>query len=126
MTQFLITSAKPPDWNEENIYLIEQTLYVESLKSRWMNISISETTGVYSLQWRIPNPHNIGLEGRLHADGGAITISANPRNDAIEFALWHRKMVPEQYPLYLFDEGLNVIVELKTDTTKKDLEDTIS
>ena len=121
MTHLLITSAKPPDWHEDNIYLIDSSKYAEDLKSRWENIVVTEMTGIYCLGWRIPNPIDTGLKGQLDSDGGAITLSANPREEAIEFALWHRTIVPEAYPLFLFDEGLNVVVELKVTTTRQEL-----
>jgi len=114
MVSFCVDSIRPDDPQEDNIYLIDPQAYIFHLRRRWAGVVIDNVQSVYCLRWELPS----GFEGRLFADGKGITISANPRDDAIEFALWHRSIVPQEYPLFLFDDGLSAILELRADTTR--------
>ncbi len=122
MTTFLLTSEHPEDKAKGRIYLIDPAEYAEKLRERWTTINITESAGVYCLYWEIGNPNDAGPIGNLRTDGRGITISAS-RSDLIEFAFWHRTIISEQYPLFLFDEGLHVIIELTANTTREDLEE---
>jgi hypothetical protein len=127
MTQLLISYQEPSDWKDQDGYFIDPLNYANLLTEKWSNINISKTDDGYScLNWEIKKVNEAGLRGGIQSNRKVIYFSANPLNDAIEYAIWHRTKIPVSYRLFLFDEGINVVVELKIDTTYKELQDALT
>jgi hypothetical protein len=123
MTELFISPIKPSEYNKSDGYLIDPEVYAKEMKVNWPYTEIYFQVGTpFALEWLLKkNAHSIGSPGALHSDRVTVSFGANPREDAIEFALWHRALIPQNYTLYLFDEGLTTLVEIGPDVSTEDL-----
>jgi hypothetical protein len=123
MTSYFITPFDPNtnlNWEVENIdLLIDPKYYRQQLLIKWPAIKIIESAVEISLQWVLWNILKDGqLEscgiGELHKDKKIVSVDTPYE----EYFLWHRKIVPSRYQLYLFNESdITQTLELKPDIT---------
>src|SRR3954453_3093630 len=122
MATFFISMFKPPDEHETVTYRIDPDTYGEALQKRWPYSNVGRVASEhYILSWELDKETELGAPGGLFSDGKVVSFGSNPQKDAMDFVLWHRAFVPEQYPLFLFDQSLSIVFELKSDVTENEL-----
>jgi len=107
---------------------VEPDYLSENMRRKWPHISVQRVVlenDPYVIRWSIElEGHR--LLGGLQEDNQAISIE-NYLADAADFAfaadfvLWYRSIIPPNYRLYLYDDGLNKQVELNAATTKEQI-----
>src|SRR5579859_5562158 len=107
---------------------VEPDYLSENMRHKWPHISIQRVVSEndpYIIRWSIElESHR--LLGGLQDDHQAISIE-NYLADAADFAfaadfvLWYRSIIPPDYRLYLYDDGLSKQVELNEATTKEQI-----
>lgn len=111
----------PPDPEPVSSLRIDPVAYKKALFKRWPSvkeISFDEIKGV--VWWRLNEHNQWGVEVRLQNNFQYVSISSSGVN-FIEFILWHRAYVPDEYPLFLFsDSGWDSLM-LTPATTKEEV-----
>ena len=74
----------------------------------------------HQLHWTIPSASGTPLDGSLQASGQALHLDGDV-DDAAEFAVWFRSLVPARQPLLFYDEGYSADVEITPDSRPEDL-----
>jgi hypothetical protein len=64
-----------------------------------------------------------GLICCLQKNQQIVSFGTGPKKSFIDFILWHRSVIPEQYPLYLFNSSSWDSLLLTKDTTEQDIVD---
>lgn len=102
--------------------IIDPDLYAAELQKRWPFADVYKSWGKFAVEWELKkSEEDIGGQGHLFSDMCTAAIRGGPLEDILEFALWHRSMVPDNYPVYFFDEGLNKVIEVTTEMTISEL-----
>jgi hypothetical protein len=129
-TAFYITPFDPKAWENPNDtnpkptsdLHIEPAVYREKLKERWNEI-VFFTSSPFPLEWELPPESNqySGLSGQLE-NHQIVSFGTGPKKSFLDFILWHRSFVPEQYQLFLFHSSAwfdSLILTMKT--TEQDI-----
>lgn len=132
--RFFITPYDPATWKDENAHIekptsdlsIDVSKYAQELRKRWPNAEIHLTVVdddlTYLLDWRLPPESGVsGLPGQLQNDHQVVSFGTGPKDSFLDFILWHRAFVPSYYQLFLFNSSSWNSLELKMDTTKRDI-----
>jgi hypothetical protein len=123
MSTLFVSTAKPPSLEETGDIRIDPEEYARAMKRRWPDGNIGHVTiGSYILHWELNRGNELGILGGLQENRLVVSFGSAPMNNAIEFIIWHRNFVPAKQKLFLFDESLETIIELKSDLTSKMLE----
>lgn len=110
MTSYFITPFDPNitrNGELDNVDLIiDPEYYRQQLLLKWPGTKIVESTVGFSLQWVLWDILKDGqLEscgiGQLHRDKQIVSVDTPYE----EYFLWHRKLVPSRYQLFLFNES---------------------
>lgn len=128
---FFIAPFDPKAWEDPDDFSpkptsdlrIEPSEYHQKLVERWPEINfnhLSPTEG-----WKLPpeSEHPSGLRGWLQKNQQIVSFGKGPTKSFIDFILWHRSIIPEQYPLFLFNSSSWDSLLLTKDTTEQDIVD---
>jgi hypothetical protein len=123
MAKFHIGFSKPPEIDQSIDYRIDASEYATNLLARWPYAVVGryDLSPYYILTWELNKENELGASGGLQSDGLTVSFERNPQEDAVDFALWHREFVPNQYVLFLYDNNLDVVYELRPNTTREAL-----
>ncbi len=122
MSAFFILPFKPAEWETSKSDLqIDPERYRKQLEETWPKVEFSGNTPTYYvLFWGLPFQSEesiiyMGLQKNLQI------VSMDEVHP--EYILWHRKIIPAKYPLYLNELGQNPddILELTGQTTFDDI-----
>lgn len=95
--------------------------FVSYLVRRWPSAKIRETKDPnLSPEWQIEMPGGL-LYGECYRRLPGVVFSAYTLEDLAAFALWFRSLVPPEQPLLFYEEGFNWDMELKPNTTAKEI-----
>lgn len=122
MVTYFISPYNPPQWVGTSELKIVPDIYSDMLKKHWLDITIFSGANDehHLLRWEIPSRR---LEGQLMGeatDYGQVVSFSGSASDVVEFALWHRSVMPQEHVLYFFSEGLGV--RLKLEGFQKEME----
>ncbi len=119
----LYISFKPPKAANETNYRINPQTYAEMIKEMWPDAKVISPpdTSTYILAWELNTPHRLGISGGLQSDEITVSFGSNPQENAVDFILWHRGVIPLKEPLFLFDDNLTIVHELKSDMSHEEL-----
>lgn len=127
-TRYFIAPFDPKAWEDPNDtspkptsdLSIEPRAYRKALVERWHDVTLSNTVG---LSWELPPEAGEygGLQGSLQSNNQIVSFAAGPKQSFIDFVLWHRRFVPEKYPLYLFNSSSWDSLKLTSETTAPDV-----
>lgn len=123
MIALFISTVKPPNPNTVSEFRIEVGEYAKAMQQNWpdANIYIPDS-GQYSLRWELTTKTERGILGGLQTDKMTVSFGISYFDSALQFILWHRKYVPPEVALYLFDENLLLMYQLRFDDRREDLE----
>ncbi len=121
---WLITTYPYEEWDSSsNKFQLDTERFFEALQNHFeMNI-IKQPNEEKDISWDLYtlDQQSIGFWGLILRDGLGVSFH-NPSKDIfIEFALWYRKFVPENIPLYLwnsFDPKKNLVLTPQTTTSE--------
>ncbi|MBZ0286146.1 MAG: hypothetical protein K8I30_00925 [Anaerolineae bacterium] len=99
---------------------IDFFIYYKRLLEKWPEATI-ENSGESYHAYLICNADSLSLRVSLFSKNQIIAIDNNPTPCFFEFVLFHRLYVPINYPLYFFNSSAWDSLELKADTTEKDI-----
>ena len=123
MTTFFISPYDPKEWETAKSDLrIDPNWYRDLLLEKWPEVIFFETSpSVYLLNWELsisqdPTGSVGGIDG-LQTNQQIVSMSTPFE----EFFLWHRRIIPGLYRLYLFNDGSWDSLELKADTIIEDI-----
>lgn len=117
MATYFVSPPEASDWSLEAAEL--RVLLAERFPD-------AEITGPatpddpFALHWTIPTASGVPLDGTLHGSGDAVHMDGDVE-DAAEFAVWLRGLVPPEQPLVFYDEGYTADVEITPDSRPEDL-----
>jgi len=116
-----MSSVKPPIAEYLSDYRIDILDYEIQLKILYpFGNFIRPKNSTYLLRWNLNSIDKLGVDGGIQGD--RITVSfSNGYWNTNDYILWHRRYIPENVPLYLFEENLQVIHLLTAKTTESDL-----
>ncbi|MEC4815482.1 MAG: hypothetical protein SAK29_19715 [Scytonema sp. PMC 1069.18] len=116
--EYLITPPEETDWQ------INQSDFVECLMKKWSNIQLKQITNsddYYCLEGLIGVAGDEQtLEVALHRDKQGVSLDGY-LEDCAFFAVWLRSLVPQNQKLVFYDQGYNVHIELKQNTTESEI-----
>lgn len=112
--RYYLTPFRPPIWDGVADVHIQPIEYARKLQQDWNAriVAQSET----QLSWDLLKDDVVVLDGHVDASMKIISISGTTKSIS-EFVLWHKHIVSKDSPLYLFDEGLHIIIEVNNDST---------
>jgi hypothetical protein len=119
---FFVSPFEPPHWDPEATLHIDVDRYLNQLSARWPDLTIvtNPVSPTYIAYWQLPISHSQYFEGGLQK--GASVVSCQGRANGIaEFVLWHRQFIESQYRLFLFDDGLHVIMNIVPEMTPQEI-----
>lgn len=126
MATLYISVSDPSEPTNMISYKIDLRDYAEQLKNRWPNAQIIQPNSLtYVLQWELNTQESLGISGGLQSDRQTVSFGSNPKENAIEFILWHRSLVPSSQYLLLFDDNMDIKCELKSDISLEKLREII-
>ena len=111
-TSFFIGPIDPTSWYTEESsdqkptsdLMIDPNLYRVELMKRWPFADIGEGGEHYALFWKLDTEAGLGPEGGLQSDLQHVSFRYSDLT-FVDFVLWHRRFVPSQYVLYLFNSS---------------------
>lgn len=127
MSMGMLISPYDPDSEprEESTLRIDPVAYKAKLLEVWPKAVIYERTAQSSelFRWALPGVESLRTAG---SSGGLLddhqTIGFGYGEHVVEFILWHRSVIPPEYPLFLyFWETYYGILPLKIDTTAAEI-----
>lgn len=129
-TPFFITPYDPKAWEDPNDdsekptsdLEIDPTEYQEKLLEQWSYTVFLEpvSSPPPPLEWRLKKSEgDVGLFGGLQRNLQVVWM----RTPYEEFFVWHRSIIPPEYPLYLFNSSSWDRLELTLETTEDDIKD---
>lgn len=130
MTTFFITPYEPTDdetkWKAlktASDLRIDPVLYKQQMLERWPDTQFFSTSEKMALQWSL---YTRSGEGTL-IPGGIGSLYGNLQIVAMEtpneaFFLWHRSVIPDEYPLFLFNSSSWNSLKLTPDITIETIE----
>lgn len=107
---------------EKSDLIIEPTQISEVLKSDWHQVKIQTILNPdrhYLLEWEITIDDRI-LEGMFTPEGPVFSLDGDIQ-DCAKFALWLRTKIDNKYPLFFYDQGYSADIELRLNTTIKEI-----
>jgi len=111
--------VSPP---EETDLAIEPYSFANNLRRHWPSADvqmIDNPQSIRALEWTLPLDKGV-LRGSLHQTGQVVVLDGDVE-DAAEFALWVRTLVPIEYTLLFYDEGYSTAVELRLGMTVEEI-----
>lgn len=127
-TSFFIAPSDPKVWENPDDtspkptsdLQIKHSEYSEKLVDRWDDIRFIHGT---ELEWELPfeSGQYTGLWGLLQHNQQIVNFGTGPKQSFLDFILWHRSVVPEQYPLFLFNSSSWDSIILTSSTTEQDI-----
>jgi len=102
-------------------YRIDPDAYTDQMRHRWPYAEVARVSGIYVLWWELNHENRLGPQGGLQSNRLVVSFGNAPEEDAIDFILWHRGFVPEDVPLFLFDESLYLTFEISSEITREEL-----
>jgi hypothetical protein len=125
---FFIAPFDPKAWEDPDDFSpkptsdlrIEPSEYRQKLAERWPKINFIHLTPT---GWELPPESEgySGLRGWLQKNQQIVSFGPGPDKSFIDFVLWHRSVIPEQYPLYLFNSSSWDSFFLTKDSTEQDI-----
>lgn len=114
MTAFYIVPFPPGNGKSPDSDLkIDSTWYKKHLLADWIGVKFYDDAQEASLAWDLPvTVKDPFIYGILHPDLQVVSLGT-PYED---FFLWHRRIVPANYKLYLFNDSSLSSLELTLDT----------
>ncbi|MUG96992.1 hypothetical protein F7734_33515 [Scytonema sp. UIC 10036] len=116
--EYLITPPEETDWQ------INQSDFANCLLKKWSNIQLKQITNpddYYCLEGSISVAGDGQmLEVALHRDRQGVSLDGY-LEDCAFFAVWLRSLVTQNQKLVFYDQGYNVHIELKQNTTKSEI-----
>jgi hypothetical protein len=92
------------------------------MKSKWPNVVIRNADRtLYLFHWHYPN--GTGTWGGLQSNRQIVSFEAENIDASTNYIIWYRSFVPETKKLFLFDDNLTFIFELKPNVTPEALRD---
>jgi hypothetical protein len=129
-TSFYIAPFDPKAWENPDDTIpkptsdlcIKRLEYREKLLERWSEITFSHES---LLAWRLPleSGQYSGLWGLLQDNQQIVSFGTGPKKSFVDFILWHRSVVPEEYQLFLFNSSSWDSLILTRTTTEQDIID---
>jgi hypothetical protein len=130
-TTFFIAPFDPRAWEDPedtspkptSDLSINPSEYRAKLLERWPQMTFIHTLPV--LNWELPleDGEYSGLSGHLQTNLQIVEFGTGPKKSFVDFILWHRSVIPEQYPLYLFNSSSWDSLLLTNDTSEQDVVD---
>ena len=121
-TSMFVSTLDPREDNQSDECVIDPDIYASELQKRWPFADVYKSWGKFSVEWELKKSEDdIGGLGHLFSASCTAAIRGGRREDDLEFAIWHRTMVPDHYPVYFFDEGLCKVIEVTTEMTLSEL-----
>lgn len=127
---FFIAPFDPKAWEDPDDFTpkptsdlrIEPSEYHQKLVERLSEINFVSGS---LIRWELPpeSKEYAGLWGCLQENQQIVSFGTGPKKSFIDFILWHRSVIPEQYPLYLFNSSSWDSLLLTKDTTEQDIVD---
>ncbi|GIK66231.1 MAG: hypothetical protein BroJett018_40250 [Chloroflexota bacterium] len=127
MSMSMLISPFDPDseFREKSTLWIDPITYKEKLLEAWPKAVFYERTEQSRelFRWALPGVEPLRAAG---SSGGLLdnhqTIGFGYGEHVVEFILWHRSVIPPEYPLFLyFLETYYGILPLKIDTTADEI-----
>ncbi|GAA6619688.1 hypothetical protein [Scytonema sp. NUACC26] len=115
--EYLITPPAETDWQ------INQSDFADCLMKKWSHIQLKQITNsddYYCLEGSISVAGDGLLEVALHRDRQGVSLDGY-LEDCAFFAVWLRSLVPQNQELVFYDQGYNVHIELKQNTTESEI-----
>lgn len=114
MTAFYIAPFAP---HNDNVYhsdlKIDSAWYQKQLLDEWTGVKFYHPTPEASLAWDLPGTlKDYFIYGILHQNLQVVSVDTPYE----EFFLWHRRIIPTNYKLYLFNNSSLRSLELKLNT----------
>lgn len=124
---YFLSPFCPPIWEGETNLYIDAEIYEKALAERWdikiLARNLPNPGNV--LTWDVYDKGSVVIEGGLQSGNQIITLQGGTR-DMAAFVVWHRSVVTNDSPLYLFDEGLHLKFEINSDTQISDIVNAIN
>lgn len=124
MVSFFILPYEPIQWEESKSgLLIDPDQYKSSLMEKWPDarVYVPPSDSTYKICWEVLFDYGNGFSGGLQSDQQVISISPATLSDLNKFVIWHRKIIPKEYRLFLTWEGSWKSMELRLETTEDDI-----
>lgn len=107
---------------EETVWRMNESLFIEKLKERWLNIEIKRihnAEDTYSVVWNLEMEAG-RFDGALARDDQTIGLDSDIRNCGV-FAVWVRTLVPQEQPLIFYDQGYSAHIDLDASTSAEEI-----
>ncbi len=121
MTTLFISQLDPRNSISNSSYfeiVIEK--FINAMNENWQTkLSRYDKRDKFVLEWEIENQKLTNMQGQLHSDLLTVSFSYGPIDDVTDFIVWYRSYIPKSCPLYLFDEGLNLVIQLKDQLSRE-------
>ena len=124
MVSFFILPYEPSQWETVKSDLsIDPKQYHELLQKQWpyAKIYVPPSDSTYVLRWELNRESEPGSSGGLQRDQQVVSIVPISRSSLLEFILWHRGIIPEEFPLFLSWEVSRESMEITSDITEKNI-----
>ncbi|HEY6253226.1 MAG TPA: hypothetical protein VI685_24995 [Candidatus Angelobacter sp.] len=106
---------------EKTNWSMSPSEFVANLVKRWPNARVRTTNNPeFSPAWEIQMRNGI-LDGRFYPPLPGVVFSSGDEEHLVTFVLWFRSLVPPEQPLLFYQEGFGMHVEVKPDTTVKEI-----
>jgi hypothetical protein len=117
---YFITPYPPTEWESAVSSLnIDPSQFAKDLLQRWPEATLElDDSGV---SWKIPEEESSGFHGRLQNNHQIVTFLLGNRIVVQDFVLWYRNLVPNTYPLYLFNASSWDSFELLISTSRTEM-----
>ena len=133
-TTFFIAPFDPKAWEDPadtspkptSSLRINVQSYRKGLANRWEGITFSTSTQTGCLLlWWLPCESNEygGLEGCLQSNAQIVGFGTGPKKSFMDFILWHRSFVLDEYELFLFNSSSWDSLKLTRNTTEQNIVD---
>ena len=122
---FYISPFKPPVFVGETVLKILPEDYAVKLKKRWHDAKVtifnpSSESESYVAMWSITDSNDFDLQGGLQKEQIVVSFKGNTKGLSA-FVVWHRNYVSKDVPLFFFDSGLHINVQLSDAITENDV-----
>ncbi len=122
VSTLFISTSRPPELDETVNYRIDPVEYARLMRLYWPYAKVGFVNSpYYVLSWELNQHDRLGPLGGLQTNKSVVSFGSNPQEDAIEFILWHRDVIPSDIRLFLFNANLDLMYELKPGVNREDL-----
>jgi hypothetical protein len=119
--EFFITPYEPTEWQSASSTLrIDLEEFGERFLKQWPE-GKTERTSAGGLSWFVPEKGSAGFFGELQSNQQIVSFGPGNWSVYVDFVLWYRALVPQQYRLFLFTSNSFDSLELTSETTRQDI-----